>query len=65
MFETELAKASLSNEERRDPRAVYHKVELAKFEQSLPAFSVGSYLKDAGVTDIQALNVVSPRISSN
>ncbi len=59
-FETELAKASLSNEERRDPRAVYHKVELAKFEQSLPAFSVGSYLKDAGLTDIQSLNVVSP-----
>ncbi len=59
-FETELAKASLSNEERRDPRAVYHKVELAKFEQGMTSFGVASYLKDAGLTDLQSLNVVSP-----
>ena len=59
-FETELARASLSNEERRDPRAVYHKMELARFEQSMPAFAVGEYLHDAGLTDIKVLNVVAP-----
>ena len=59
-FETELAKASMSTEERRDPRSVYHKMELAKLAASMPAFDVSAFLNDAGVSNVQTLNVVTP-----
>jgi putative endopeptidase len=59
-FETALAKASLSNEERRDPHSILHKTELAKFEQAMPAFDVGVFLQDVGVTPAHPLNIATP-----
>ena len=59
-FETELAKASMSNEERRDPKAIYHRMPLSALEQKTPALEMRSYLKLAGVPAIESLNVVSP-----
>ncbi len=59
-FETELAKASLSNEERRDPKAIYHRTELAVFEKETPAFSIATFLKESDAPAISSLNVATP-----
>ena len=59
-FEMELARASMSNEERRDPKAIYHRLQLSALEQKTPALEMRSYLKLAGVPAIESLNVVSP-----
>jgi endothelin-converting enzyme/putative endopeptidase len=59
-FETELAKASLSNEERRDPKVIYHRTDLAVFEQQTPAFSIASFLKESDAPTIASLNVATP-----
>jgi endothelin-converting enzyme/putative endopeptidase len=59
-FETELAKASLSNEQRRDPKAIYHRLPLASFEAQTPAFSMAVFLKNTDAPAIESLNVTSP-----
>ncbi len=59
-FETELAKASMSTEERRDPKAIYHRMPLSALEQKTPKLDMRSYLKLAGAPAIESLNVVSP-----
>jgi len=59
-FETELAKASMSNEERRDPHSIYHKTQFAAFEQILPAFNVSSFLHELGVAPVLSLNDATP-----
>lgn len=59
-FETELAKASLSEEDRRDPHSIYHKTDLTQFEASMTAFDVAAFLRDSGVTNVQFLNVATP-----
>ncbi len=59
-LETELAKASLSLEQRRDPKALYHRMDLAALEQKTPALGMNVYLKAVDAPTIQSLNVVSP-----
>jgi putative endopeptidase len=58
-FETELAKASLDNEQRRDPKNLNHRVSLTSFEDQTPAFSFAAFLKGSDAPPIISLNVTS------
>jgi endothelin-converting enzyme/putative endopeptidase len=59
-LETAMAGFSLSNVERRDPGSLYHKMELAKFDNSTPNFSYVRFLRAAHAPPVQSLNVTSP-----
>jgi putative endopeptidase len=59
-IETELAKHSLSNVERRDPQILYHKMTLAKFEGATPNFAFARYLRALDTPQVDALNVTVP-----
>ena len=56
-LETALANYSLSNVERRDPAALYHMMDLGKFDSSTPSFSFVQFLRDAQAPPVQTLNV--------
>ena len=59
-LETALAGFSLTNVERRDPASIYHKMNLAKFDSSTPAFSFVRFLRAAHTPPVEALNVTTP-----
>jgi len=59
-IETALAGASMTRVQQRDPRATYHKLALADFEKSCPAFDWAAYLAGSGVKDVTELNVRQP-----
>ena len=59
-LETDLAKASQSRVERRQPENVYHRIELAGVEKLAPDFPWESWLKDLDHPGIRAINVASP-----
>jgi putative endopeptidase len=62
-IETDLAKASLSRVDRRDPRKVYHRMGLAALQKLTPGFSWKEYLAAAGVAaegPAFALDVTEP-----
>ncbi len=42
-LETALAGFSLSNVERRDPAALYHKIDLAEFDSNTPSFNFANF----------------------
>jgi putative endopeptidase len=58
-IETQLANASMTNVQRRDPKAVYHKMPLDSLEAVTPAFDWNAYLRESKVT-FQDLNVGQP-----
>ena len=60
-IETDLAKASLTNVEKRDPYNLYHKVAIAKFKEMAPSFEWTKYLGIAGLPNVQQVNVTEPR----
>jgi endothelin-converting enzyme/putative endopeptidase len=60
-IETELAKASLTRVERRDPYKVYHKMSAAKLQAITPAFDWGAYLTANGLTKATPINVSEPK----
>ena len=59
-IETELAKHSLTNVERRDPQALYHKMTLAKFESTAPDFAFTRYLRALNTPPVDSMNVAVP-----
>jgi putative endopeptidase len=59
-IETELAKASMTNVQRRDPRAVYNKMPLDSLRALCPAFDWTAYLADRAVPRIDSINVSQP-----
>ena len=59
-LETALAGFSLSAVEQRDPEAVYHKLDLAKFDRSTPSFSFVRFLRAAHVPPVTVVNVTAP-----
>ena len=59
-FETELAKASLTVTEQRDPQKIYHPMQLADFEQSLDGISFDPFLEAIHSPQITSLNNASP-----
>ncbi len=60
-IETDLAKASLTRVERRDPYKLYHKLTPAQLESLTPAFDWPRYLADNGLATIKTLNVTEPK----
>ncbi len=59
-IETDLAKASMTRVQRRDPNATYHKMKLADLEESAPSFSWSTYLSQVGEKNPGMLNVEQP-----
>jgi len=59
--ETDLAKASLTRVERRNPYNLYHKMSPAELASLTPSFAWARYLADNGLTDIKTLNVTEPK----
>jgi endothelin-converting enzyme/putative endopeptidase len=59
-IETDLAKASLTRVERRDPYNLYHKMSTAEAQKLTPSFSWKAYLDAAGV-DVTTINLTEPK----
>lgn len=57
--ETEIAKLSQSRVERRDPKKLYHKIDLSGIEQVANRFPWKRYFVTLGFPDIHAINVTS------
>ena len=60
-IETELAKASLTRVEQRDPYNLYHKVSRAQLQSLTPAFRWHVYLSGSGAPAIASVNVTEPK----
>jgi putative endopeptidase len=60
-IETELAKASLTRVERRDPYQTAHKMSLAEVEKITPHFDWKTYLADSGVGGAKIINLTQPK----
>ena len=60
-IETELARASLTRVERRDPYKVFHRMEASKLMQLTPAFDWTSYFAASGIPRTRVLNVSEPK----
>ncbi len=59
-IETQLAKASMSRVERRDPKKIYHKMSLKKLSNSVPGFKWDEYFSLMDVQNPGDLNVSQP-----
>ena len=59
-IETGLAKGSMTRVERRDPKALDHKMTSAEFEKIAPAFQWQVYFAKVGMPSLASLNVSSP-----
>ncbi|HTW31625.1 MAG TPA: M13 family metallopeptidase, partial [Candidatus Sulfotelmatobacter sp.] len=59
-IETELAKGSMTRVERRDPKALDHKLTTAELEKIAPDFGWQLYFAKVGVPSLSSLNVASP-----
>ena len=59
-METALAKASLTQVEKRDPYKLFHKLTLAQLKALTPSFDWDRYLSTLGAGAISAFNVTEP-----
>ncbi|MCX6621134.1 MAG: M13 family metallopeptidase N-terminal domain-containing protein, partial [Acidobacteria bacterium] len=59
-METELARASLTRVDKRDPYKVFHKYTRARLIALTPAFRWGEYLAGIGLLSVTDLNVTEP-----
>ena len=59
-IETRLAKASLTNVERREPEKLYHRMKPSDVHALVPEFGWNSYLRDAGLNPQADINVATP-----
>jgi endothelin-converting enzyme/putative endopeptidase len=59
-IETALARASLTREQRRDPRRMYHRMTLAQLQRLAPAFDWPAYTAASGVPEDTPINVAQP-----
>jgi putative endopeptidase len=59
-IETRLAKASLTNVERRDPEKVYHRMKPAEVRALAPSFAWNRYLREAHLDPKAEINVATP-----
>ena len=59
-LETELAKASKTRVELRDPEGNYHKMTVAELVQTAPGFDWGAYLRALGARDPGGMDVGQP-----
>jgi putative endopeptidase len=58
--ETAMAKASMSNVERRDPNKTYHRMKLAELKTLTPDFSWEAYFKATGHAGLAETNIGQP-----
>ncbi len=59
-IETDLAKASLTRVEKRDPYKLYHMFSRAQMKGLTPSFDWDRYLSAMGISSIQELNITEP-----
>jgi putative endopeptidase len=59
-LETDLAKASLTRVEKRDPRKLFHKLKRAEVQALAPSFDWDAFLRASGVPSIAVVNVTEP-----
>jgi putative endopeptidase len=59
-METALAEASLSRVDRRDPKKLFHPVDLAKLQALTPAFPWKQYFAEREMSRIPRINVTEP-----
>ena len=59
-LETSLAKASMTNVQRRDPKATYHKVTVDSLKRMCPGFDWSAYLAARGLATLDSVNVAQP-----
>ncbi|MFO0616880.1 MAG: M13 family metallopeptidase [Polyangiaceae bacterium] len=59
-FETALANAQKSREERRDPATMYNKLDLEGLKKIAPTFDWDAYVKDIGFPQLKDINVTAP-----
>jgi putative endopeptidase len=60
-IETRLAAASMSRIEQRNPRAIYHVMNLVELDQSTPNFSWRDYFREIGYPGIESINLAMPK----
>ena len=60
-IETALADASKTPRERRDPKAMYNRIERAGVEKLAPTFGWAGYFAGIGAKDLTTITVTSPR----
>ena len=59
-LETILAKASMPLVDLRDPKMVYHRLEMEGIEKTAPKIDWRSYLKEVGAPEVTQINVATP-----
>jgi putative endopeptidase len=59
-IETRLAEASMTPVQLRDPRAVYHKMDLGQLRMLTPSFSWQDYFREIGHPNLGSVNVEEP-----
>ncbi len=59
-IETDLAKATLTLVDKRDPYKLFHKMDRAKLQALTPNFDWNTYLTVAGLPNVQVFNVTEP-----
>jgi len=59
-LETGMAKASMTNVQRRDPYATYHKVSVDSLARLCPSFAWKEYFDARGITALDSVNVTEP-----
>lgn len=59
-IETRLAHASMSRIEQRNPRAIYHVMNLVELDRSTPNFSWRDYFREIGYPQIESINLAMP-----
>lgn len=59
-LETDLAGASMSRVDRRDPNKIYHRLDLPGIEKTAPRWNWKAYLSELGAPGVTELNVRSP-----
>ncbi|MGH8200275.1 MAG: M13 family metallopeptidase [Steroidobacteraceae bacterium] len=60
-IETRLAQASMSRVEERNPRAIYHVMNLVELDRSTPNFSWSDYFREIGYPQIRSINLAMPK----
>lgn len=60
-METDLAKASMTQIEQRDPHAIYHMMNLTELNTVSPHFSWQEYFKTLGYSQIKKINLAMPK----
>ncbi len=59
-IETALARASMTNVQRRDPNAIYHKMKTDELRALAPGFGWNAYLEGRELASLPELNVAQP-----